>query len=77
MSRKTNRSPVSLDLRSELLQVQNQQIAADRSEYILKDNCNAAPVRDRTGKIVVAISMSAFEYQMTLSFRTRILPETS
>ncbi len=35
--------------------------ATDREELILKDNCNACPIRDGDGKIVAAVSMSAFD----------------
>lgn len=45
----------------ELQLVRNQGYALDRQELILKDNCNAAPIRDAKGKIVAAVSMSSFE----------------
>ncbi len=53
-------------LKEELAQVREEQISRDRNEYILKDNCNAAPIRDRSGKIVAAISLSAFENYMSV-----------
>lgn len=54
------------DLKKELDKVRLDQAARDRNEYILKDNCNAAPIRDRTGKIIAAISLSAFENYMSV-----------
>jgi DNA-binding IclR family transcriptional regulator len=48
-------------LKRELARVRSDQIARDREEYILKDNCNAAPIRDSQGKIIAAISLTAFE----------------
>ena len=53
-------------LKNELKHVRADQIARDRNEYILKDNCNAAPIRDREGKIIAAISLSAFENYMSV-----------
>ncbi len=53
-------------LKEELAKVREEQIARDRAEYILKDNCDAAPIRDRSGNIVAAISLSAFENYMTV-----------
>lgn len=53
-------------LKEELSKVREDQIARDRNEYILKDNCNAAPIRDRSGRIVAAISLSAFENYMSV-----------
>jgi DNA-binding IclR family transcriptional regulator len=54
------------ELKMELEKVRLDQVARDRNEYILKDNCNAAPIRDRTGKIIAAISLSAFENYMSV-----------
>ena len=48
-------------LQRELRKVREQGYAIDREELILNDNCNAAPIRDSSGKIVAAVSMSAFE----------------
>jgi DNA-binding IclR family transcriptional regulator len=53
-------------LKRELAEVRADQIARDREEYILKDNCNAVPIRDNRGKIGAAISMSAFENYMSV-----------
>ncbi|MDR3192469.1 MAG: IclR family transcriptional regulator [Treponema sp.] len=52
-------------LKRELAEVRANEIARNRGEYILKDNCNAVPVRDNRGKISAAISMSAFESYMS------------
>jgi DNA-binding IclR family transcriptional regulator len=53
-------------LKRELAEVRADQIAREREEYILKDNCNAVPVRDKGGKINAAIGMSAFESYMSV-----------
>ncbi len=53
-------------LKEELSRVREEQIARDRNEYILKDNCNSAAIRDRSGRIVAAISLSAFENYMSV-----------
>jgi DNA-binding IclR family transcriptional regulator len=53
-------------LKQELAQVRSDQIARDRGEYIVKDNCNAAPVRNSEGKIIAAISLTAFESYMSI-----------
>jgi DNA-binding IclR family transcriptional regulator len=54
------------ELKEELNRVRLDQVARDRNEYILKDNCNAAPIRDRTGRVIAAISLSAFENYMSV-----------
>jgi DNA-binding IclR family transcriptional regulator len=51
-------------LKRELARARSDQIARDREEYILKDNCNAAPIRNSEGKIIAAISLTAFESYM-------------
>ena len=48
-------------LQRELKKVREQGYATDREEFILNDNCNAAPIRDSSGNIVAAVSMSAFD----------------
>lgn len=53
-------------LMEELRKVREQGYALDREELILNDNCNAAPIRDNNGKIVAAVSMSAFESSISL-----------
>lgn len=52
-------------LKEELGKVREEQLGRDRNEFILNDNCNAAPIRDRSGRIVAGISISAFESYMT------------
>jgi DNA-binding IclR family transcriptional regulator len=52
-------------LKKELARVRKEQIARDRQEHILNDNCNAAPIRNSGGKIIAAISIAAFENCMT------------
>lgn len=49
----------------ELSKVRAQGYAIDRGELILHDNCNAAPIRNSSGQIVAAISMSAFDNYIT------------
>jgi DNA-binding IclR family transcriptional regulator len=61
-------------LKEELQRVRLDQVARDRNEYILKDNCNAAPIRDRTGKITAAISISAFENYMSVNEIENTIP---
>jgi DNA-binding IclR family transcriptional regulator len=48
-------------LMDELALVRERGYGIDREELILNDNCNAAPIRDSTGKIIGAVSMSAFD----------------
>ncbi|MCR5290376.1 MAG: IclR family transcriptional regulator [Treponema sp.] len=45
----------------ELKKVREQGYAVDRQELVLNDNCNAAPIRNANGKIIAAVSMSAFD----------------
>ncbi len=61
---RTITDPVSL--KQELQKVRREQVARDRNEYLLNDNCNAVPIRDRTGRIVAAISLSAFENYLSV-----------
>ncbi len=49
----------------ELEKVRKEQLGRDRNEFILNDNCNAAPIRDSAGRIIAAISISAFENYMS------------
>jgi DNA-binding IclR family transcriptional regulator len=51
-------------LKRELARVRAEQLARDREEYILKDNCNAVPIRNNGGKIIAAISLTGFESYM-------------
>ncbi len=54
------------DLMVELEKVRTEQLARDRVEFILNDNCNAAPIRDKSGRIIAGISLSAFENYMSV-----------
>jgi DNA-binding IclR family transcriptional regulator len=51
--------------KEELARARADQLARDREEYILKDNCNAAPIRDKDGNIIAAVSLAAFESYMS------------
>ncbi len=48
-------------LKEELSRIRKQNYALDRQELIIHDNCNCAPIRNASGKIIAGISMSAFE----------------
>ena len=53
-------------LKEELGKVRREQLARDREEFIINDNCNAAPIKDSSGRIIAAISLSAFIDYMTV-----------
>ena len=53
-------------LKEELAKVRKEQAARDRCEFIPNDNCNAVPLRDGSGAIVAAISLTAFENYMSV-----------
>lgn len=53
-------------LKAELAKVRAEQFSRDRNEYLPNDNCNAVPIRDRSGAAVAAISLSAFESYMSV-----------
>lgn len=61
-------------LKEELVRVRTDHLARDREEHILKDNCNAAPVCNATGKIIAAISLSAFENNMSAQDMENTIP---
>jgi DNA-binding IclR family transcriptional regulator len=52
-------------LREELARVRKERVSRDRAEFIPNDNCNAVPLRNAVGKIIAAISLSAFESYMS------------
>ena len=54
------------ELKAELARVRRDHVSRDRAEFIPKDNCNAVPIRDASGSIVAAISLSAFENYMPI-----------
>lgn len=53
-------------LKEELAKVRAQHFSRDRAEFIPNDNCIAFPLRDSSGRIIAAISLSAFESYMTV-----------
>ena len=53
-------------LKEELAKVRAEHLARDREEFIIEDNCNAVPIRDHEGKLVAAISLTAFESNMSV-----------
>lgn len=55
-----------LALKEELAKVRRERVARDRCEFIPNDNCNAVPLRDGSGAIVAAISLTAFESYMSV-----------
>lgn len=52
--------------KEELQRVREEGVGRDRNELIDNDNCSAVPLRDHTGKIVAAISLSALETNMSV-----------
>lgn len=52
-------------LKDELAKVRLEHVARDRAEFIPNDNCDAVPLRDASGAVVAAISLSAFDSYMT------------
>jgi DNA-binding IclR family transcriptional regulator len=53
-------------LKQELARVRKEGFSRDRCEFIPNDNCNAVPLRDSSGAIIAAISLSAFESYMSV-----------
>lgn len=53
-------------LKKELKKVRSEGVARDRNEFIEGDNCSAAPVRGRDGKIIAGISVSALTSNMSV-----------
>lgn len=52
-------------LKAELAKVRSERAARDRGEFIPNDNCSAVPLRDGSGAIIAAISLTAFESYMS------------
>jgi len=52
------------EFKKELAKVRLEGVARDRNEFIEGDNCSAAPIRDRYGKIIAGISVSALTSNM-------------
>jgi len=69
---KTITDPVML--KEELAKVRAEHLARDREEYIIEDNCNAAPIRNQEGKIIAAVSLAAFENYMTVQEVEETIP---
>lgn len=61
-------------LKEELAKVRKEHASRDRSEFIPSDNCNAVPLRDGSGTIIAAISLSAFESYMTVEELEATMP---
>ena len=61
-------------LEAELATVRAQGYAIDREERRAEVICMAAPIRDRAGEVVAAISVSGSKTRMTEAFRRRVLP---
>lgn len=61
-------------LETELAAVRAQGYAIDREERRIDVVCMAAPIRDRAGEVVAAISVSGSKTRMTESLRRRVLP---
>jgi len=53
-------------LKAELTKIRKEQVARDRQEFVIDDNCNAVPIRAKNGKIVAAISLSALQSNMSV-----------
>jgi IclR family transcriptional regulator, KDG regulon repressor len=66
LEKPTPRSKDSLpDVVSEMTAVRKEGIAYDNEEYMPGLRCIAAPVRDFSGRIVAAMSLSMFKHKMT------------
>jgi len=61
-------------LETELTAVRAQGYAIDREERRVDVVCMAAPIRDRAGDVVAALSVSGSKTRMTESLRRRVLP---
>ena len=62
----TPHTPISLDqLVSEIGLIRREGIAYDNEEYMAGLRCIAAPIRDYSGRIVAAMSLSMFKHKMT------------
>jgi len=62
----TPQTPTSLErLLTDIAGVRREGIAYDNEEYMVGLRCIAAPIRDYSGRIVAAMSLSMFKYKMT------------
>lgn len=62
-------------LLKELEKVRKEGVGRDRNEFILNDNCSAAPIYDGSGEIVAAISISALEQSMSVDEIENTIPK--
>jgi IclR family transcriptional regulator, KDG regulon repressor len=66
LKRSTARTALSLDsLISEIARIRRDGVAYDNEEYMVGLRCIAAPVRNYSGRIVAAMSLSMFKHRMT------------
>lgn len=61
-------------LKAELARVRAEHFARDREESIPNDNCNAVPIRNASGAIIAAISMTAFDTYMPAEEIESLIP---
>ena len=61
-------------LKAELAKVRAEHLARDREEYIPNDNCNAVPVRNQEGRIIAAVSLTAFDSYMSVQEIEETIP---
>ncbi len=61
-------------LKKVLAKVRKERASNDREEFIPNDNCNAVPLRDVSGAIIAAISISAFDSYMSVKELDDALP---
>ncbi|MDR0324318.1 MAG: IclR family transcriptional regulator [Treponema sp.] len=71
-TQKTITDPVLLKV--ELAKVRAEHLSRDRAEYIPQDNCIAVPIRNQEGKIIAAVSLTAFESYMTVEEIEETIP---
>ena len=64
-------------LKAELEKIRKSFVSRDREEFIPQDNCNAVPLRDSSGSIIAAISISAFESYMSVEEVEETIPVLS
>ena len=69
---KTITDPVML--KAELAKVRSEQLARDREEHVIQNNCNAVPIRGQEGKIIAALSLTAFESFMSVQEIEETIP---
>lgn len=71
LERNTPRTPTSLDrLLADIATIRREGVAYDNEEYMVGLRCIAVPIRNYSGRIVAAISLSMFKHKMTSSRRS-------